>query len=162
MLEALVFVEVDDAFAIAGEDFGDGRNGEVFQGDVGAGCFDDDFMCADTGKLVIQSDGHGFERALDAHGGIAIGDDADAPAGLVGFGLFLPDRENLGGREAFVALGEGIEGRTLQDGRQEILRSALTFRGEDNPGVVEGIAAEFRRHAWGSKSGGCFYATPSS
>jgi hypothetical protein len=51
----------------------------------------------------------------------------------------------------------------LQGGWKEILWSALPLRGEDNPGVVEGVATEFRRyHGAGSKSGSCFYATPST
>ena len=67
--------------------------------------------------------------------------------GSFGFDLFLADRVNLGRREPFVALGEGIEGRAVAAiGGHEILRTALAFGGEDDPGVVERIAAKFGRH----------------
>ena len=74
------------------------------------GCFNDDFVRADAGEAVVEPDRGGFERALDPHGGVTVGHDANAPAGFVGLRFFLADRVDLRRREPFVALGKGIEG----------------------------------------------------
>jgi hypothetical protein len=68
------------------------------------------------------------------------------PARLVRLRVVLADGEDFARGEPLVARGEGIDRAALQNGRPEILRAALALGCEDDPGVMERIAAKFGRH----------------
>ena len=55
VLEALVLVEIDDPFAVGGEDLGDGGDGQVLQGEIVVGRLNDDFVRADAGEAVVEA-----------------------------------------------------------------------------------------------------------
>ena len=59
-----------------------GNYGEIFERNVAVGRVDDDLVRADASEAVVKSHGAGFELALDAHGGVAIRHDANAPTGF--------------------------------------------------------------------------------
>src|ERR1700761_6727307 len=162
VLEARILVEIENALAVGGEDLRHAADGEVLQRGLRVGRLDDDLMRADAADAVVETLRLGVELALDAQRGITVGHYAHAPARLVRLGLLLAQGEDFRRREAFVALGEGIERGGRKRGRGVVLRSALAFRREDNPGVVQRIAAEFRRHTRGSKSAYGIYATASA
>ncbi len=142
--EALVAAQVEQAGPPGAEDVGDFGRGEVGQGAVVVGGFDDDLVGADAVHGVVEPHPPLVQLPLDAQRRVLVGDDPHPPAGAVGCAAGRADGEDLAGGLLLPAVAEGAGGHGHRlPLENEVAGPPAPIGGDDDPAHLQRIPAQF-------------------